>query len=127
MGEDSIGYNKRQIGGHYETVAASYLRDRGMEILASNYRCRMGEIDLIGKIDKMLVFCEVKYRKNKRTGDPSEAVDARKQRKIFQVASYYMKQYHCPANTPCRFDVIAMTGEGEQLEIRWIPNAFGIF
>lgn len=119
--------NQRKTGGHYEEVAASYLAKQGIQILDRNYRCRMGEIDIVAREGRTYVFCEVKFRTTGSAGDPAEAVDSRKQATIFRVAAYYLKQHRLSENTSCRFDVIAMTGAGAYTQIRWIPDAFGGF
>lgn len=119
--------NQRSIGGHYEKVAVSYLIKQGMEILERNYRCRMGEIDIVARDGPAYVFCEVKFRSTGGAGDPAEAVDRRKQVTIFQVAAYYLKQHGLWGDVPCRFDVVAITGAGDEAGIRWIPDAFGGF
>lgn len=114
-----MGYNTRETGSIYEQKAGKYLEETGAEILAYNYRCRLGEIDIIAKEEDCLVFCEVKYRKDERTGSPLHAVDIRKQKKLSRCASYYlMKQGSI--EIPCRFDVIGITGE----ELTHIRNAF---
>ena len=74
--------NKRQIGSVYELKASDYLTKKGYQIIERNYRCRIGEIDIIAIERDCLCFIEVKYRKNEKTGDPLEAVDKRKQQKI---------------------------------------------
>lgn len=111
--------NKRNTGKQYESLAAEYLQRQGMVILERNYRNRTGEIDLIGRDGEFLVFVEVKYRRDLRTGDPAEAVTARKQQRIRRTAQYYLYSHRC-GNVPCRFDVVSILGE----EIRWIPDAF---
>lgn len=113
--------NNRARGSRYEERAAAYLTGQGMTVLERNYRCRMGEIDIIARDCSCLCFVEVKYRGGKRAGYPAEAVGKAKQRRIFQAASVYLKQHHMPMNTPCRFDVVAIMGE----EISHIRNAFG--
>ena len=117
--------NQRTVGSRYEQEAAAFLSKQGLIIVAQNYRCRAGEIDIIAKDGQTLVFCEVKYRFDSSAGDPAAAVDYRKQQTIFRVAQWYMQTNRLPENTPCRFDVVAMTGVGEDLQIRWIPDAFG--
>ena len=67
--------NKRQTGADQEVLAAVWLEKQGLRILEKNYRCRQGEIDLIARDGRYLVFVEVKYRKGIHTGHPSEAVD----------------------------------------------------
>lgn len=116
--------NKRKTGSRYETMAARYLEDNGYVILRQNFRCRMGEIDLIARDEasgqNCLVFVEVKYRSSAGTGIPEEAVHTRKQHRICRVADYFRLQYRIPWDTPCRFDVIAIEGE----ELRHHANAF---
>lgn len=112
--------NKRRIGGQYEKLAADYLLDSGTELLERNYRCRSGEIDLIIRDGRYLVFVEVKYRSSAAMGDPAEAVHAQKQQRIRKVAQYYLYSHRYGADTPCRFDVVCILNQ----EIRWIKNAF---
>lgn len=112
--------NRRKIGQEQEKLAAKYLEEKGYEILERNYRIRTGEIDLIARDARYLVFIEVKYRKNLQMGDPLEAVDVRKQQRIYQTARYYLHQKKWE-NMPCRFDVIGITGT----QICHIRNAFG--
>ena len=112
--------NKRAVGTTYEKLAGNYLTGEGYEILEYNFRCRMGEIDIVAKDGEYLVFVEVKYRSSGRTGSPLEAVDTRKQRIISKVASYYCLTHGCGEGQPCRFDVVAIKGE----EYTLIKNAF---
>ena len=117
--------NQRMVGSRYEQEAAAFLSKQGLTIREQNFRCRAGEIDLIASQEGTLVFCEVKYRYDGSAGDPAAAVDYRKQQTIFRVAQWYLQKQRLPEDTPCRFDVVAITGVGEDLEIRWIPDAFG--
>lgn len=114
------GENKRKVGSSYEKQAAEYLKERGYQILTQNYRCRIGEIDLIARDGRYLVFIEVKYRQDAKTGMPQEAVDYRKQVVISKVAAYYCMVHHYREDTPCRFDVVAICGD----EVTLIRNAF---
>ena len=68
--------NKRQTGSHYEETAAAFLTSKGYRVLERNFRCRQGEIDLICRHGRYLVFAEVKYRSGLTMGSPAEAVDA---------------------------------------------------
>lgn len=112
--------NKRKIGGRYEAVAARYLERQGLRILEQNYRCRSGEIDLIAGDGHYLVFVEVKYRANRRNGEPAEAVNDYKQQHIRRAAQHYLYSHRYETDTPCRFDVIGILGE----EVQWIRDAF---
>lgn len=110
--------NKRNVGTFYENVAELFLVEQGIKIVERNYRCRFGEIDLIGVDKDTLVFFEVKYRKNTQYGSPFDAVDNRKQRKILSVAKYYLS--YKGINKFIRFDVVGIFGN----EIEWIKDAF---
>ena len=101
--------NRRETGTQYEERAAEYLIAQNYQILERNYRIRSGEIDIIARDGTVLVFIEVKYRKNDESGNPLEAVDIRKQRKIIKVARYYLYQKKY-GDVPCRFDVIGICG-----------------
>ncbi len=115
-----MGVNRREIGGRYEKLAAAFLQKRGYEILAANYRCRQGEVDLICRQENCLVFVEVKYRATDRFGAPALAVDAKKQARIRKAAAHYMYSQGIEPDTPCRFDVVSILGE----RVEVIENAF---
>ena len=112
--------NKRKVGAAYEKIAAHYLERQGYQILAYNYRCRFGEIDLIVRDGRYLVFAEVKYRADDSRGNALEAVNVRKQATIRRVAQHYLMQHHFPEDTPCRFDVVGITGD----KISLVRDAF---
>lgn len=112
--------NSRAVGADYEKKAAQYLESLGYRIIARNFSCRQGEIDLIAEDGKYLVFIEVKYRKNQKAGMPQEAVGLRKQRAICRAASFYCLRHGISQEHPCRFDVAAFV-DGEWSLIR---NAF---
>lgn len=103
--------NKRKVGGGYEEMAAAYLAEQGLAVLEKNYRDRRGEIDIIARDGRYLVFVEVKYRSNAKKGAPAEAVGYYKQQRIRATAAYYLYSHHLGENTPCRFDVISILGE----------------
>ena len=108
------------VGRAYEEKASVFLEKNGFRILEKNFRCRQGEIDLIGIHEGCLVFVEVKYRKNRRSGMPEEAVGAAKQMKICRVSDYFRIKRRNYGGMQIRYDVIAITDE----EIRWHKNAF---
>ncbi len=113
--------NKRQIGQFYETLAADYLEQQGLTILANNAHVRIGEIDLICKDKSTLVFVEVKYRRSTHYGSAIEAISARKMRKWHQAAQIWLHQQNLTEQEwDCRFDLVAI--DGEPAQITWLPN-----
>lgn len=112
--------NTRAIGADKEETACAYLTQNGIKIKERNFRCRQGEIDLIGYDGQYLVFFEIKYRKSLSKGSAAEAVNVKKQYKICRISDYYRMMHHYPDDTPIRFDVVAIDGE----EIKWYKNAF---
>lgn len=113
--------NKRSTGSKYEALAAAYLEGKGYRILARNFYTRGGEVDLIARDGRYLVFVEVKYRAGAACGDGMEAVNHRKQKRICRAASLYCSYYVGTVEAPCRFDVVAFDGEDG---IRHLENAF---
>ena len=96
--------NSKLSGAWGEALTAEYLRKKHYQILASGYRCRFGEIDLIARDKKYLVFVEVKLRKSPDFAAAREYVDTRKQDRLRATASMYLSQN--PTNLHCRFDII---------------------
>ncbi|SKA60375.1 putative endonuclease [Eubacterium uniforme] len=113
--------NKRFIGTVYEKIAADILTKNGYKIIEFNYRCRIGEIDIIAKDGKYLCFIEVKYRTNGIHGNPLEAITKSKVKTIINVARTYLKHKGYSENIPIRFDAIAIMGD----DVKLIKNAFG--
>ncbi|MGN1147820.1 MAG: YraN family protein [Lachnospiraceae bacterium] len=112
--------NTRRTGTEKEAQAALYLTERGFRIKEQNFRCRQGEIDIIGFDGEYLVFVEVKYRGSIAFDNPLAAVGTAKQRKICRVADYYRYRKGIPAEIPVRYDVVGILQE----ETVWIKNAF---
>lgn len=113
--------NKQSQGKEAEQIAESWLIKQGLQLIQRNYRCRLGEIDLIMRNKTHLIFIEVRFRKNQRFGGAALSVDWQKQRKIMRTARAFLAYHPFYANYPCRFDIIAF--EGNLLPI-WYPNAF---
>ncbi len=112
--------NKRKTGAEWESLAAEYLTRNGMRITEKNFRCRQGEIDLIGFHQGYLVFVEVKYRSSSGSGYALEAVNYRKQCRICRAADYYRYSRRMGMNIAVRYDVIGI----QNGKIEWIQNAF---
>ena len=111
--------NKRQFGSEGEAEARAFLQRRGAKILEMNYRRPTGEIDIIARAGRTVVFVEVKRRSSLRYGRPGEAVNRQKQQHILRTAQLYLQEKRL-ADVPVRFDVIEILPG----EIRHIENAF---
>lgn len=114
------GMNGRSIGADKEQLAADYLTENGMRIVARNFRARQGEIDIIGYEGGYLVFVEVKYRGSDTKGSALEAVNLKKQARICRTADYYRLIHHIGDDVNIRYDVVGIQGS----EITWVKNAF---
>ncbi|GKX31730.1 UPF0102 protein [Vallitalea longa] len=114
-----MGTNNRAVGSKGEEIATRFLIEKGYRILDRNYRCRFGEIDIIGRDKNYLVFVEVKYRRNTEKGYPIEAVGYHKQKRIIKTAMYYTKIKHM-YNFDIRFDVVEIIND----KIRVVKDAF---
>ena len=114
-------FYKKFLGRAGEIMAAEFLKKKGFKILEKNYKTPLGEIDVIADDDGTLVFVEVKTRSSDEYGQPSEAVNYKKQQKYKRVSLYYLQRAH-KLDAPCRFDVI----EIENGQINHILNAFWV-
>lgn len=111
------------LGRFGEELAKKRLRELGYSILETNYRCPLGEIDLVARDGDVLVFVEIKTRKIRSLGEVKEAVHKRKQGKLSKVALAYLKSKNL-WGSKARFDVVAVgVGEGKK-EIEIIKDAF---
>lgn len=115
-------------GQKNERLAEHFLRQQGLKLKERNYHCRRGEIDLIMIDDQVLVFVEVRFRKQAKYGSALESVDYRKQQKLIKAAQYYLMKNFPNNEPPCRFDVVAIDGnqtpKPSKNPIEWLPNAF---
>jgi putative endonuclease len=109
-------------GKNGEEIVRDYLINKGYIIIESNYRNKIGEIDIIAKDKDVLVFIEVKTRTNTTYGYAFEAVDIRKQRKIINTSMVYIK-YKKYRNTQLRYDIIEVYLHKE-IKINHLENAF---
>lgn len=116
---------RRELGRWGEAQAEHYLRQKGFQLIARNWRTRGGEIDLIGKFGDTLVFVEVRTRTSTHFGTPSESVDWRKQKKLRQLSLAFLQQYRERVGS-FRFDVVSILVhlKSRQVEIRHIEHAF---
>ncbi len=112
-----------ELGKLGEDLAYKKIKGLGYKNIIRNYRCGLGEIDLIAKDGDTLVFIETKTRKGRSTGYAKEAVNGRKKRQLSKVALAYMKANNC-YGMRARFDVIAVSIEGNNTRIELVKNAF---
>ncbi|MET0727416.1 MAG: YraN family protein [Acidimicrobiales bacterium] len=107
---------RRVLGADGEAQAAAWYLARGYEVVARNWRCRDGELDLVVRRRSELVFVEVKTRRTDRFGVPAEAVTAAKQRRLRRLGTRYLRDTGTRAGS-LRFDVVAiLAGELEVIE-----------
>lgn len=118
--------NRQLLGRSGEDTVARYLQKKGYKILVQNYRCQLGEIDIIARDGDVLVFIEVKTRSGCTFGSPAAAVTPRKQRQISKAAQWYLTEER-RFDTPARFDVVAVSSApGTDHRIEHISNAFDL-
>lgn len=113
---------RRQRGDVAEQRASDWLQAQGLTPVARNWRCRLGEIDLIMQHGSTLVFVEVRLRTHTGFGGALASVDRYKQQKLVAAAQHFLASHPRWANSICRFDVVAM--ENHQQTPVWIENAF---
>ncbi|MHA3703551.1 YraN family protein [Jatrophihabitans sp. YIM 134969] len=99
---------KDETGRWGEAVAARYLTAAGLEILDRNWRCELGELDIVAREGPALVFCEVKTRSSTAFGDPAEAVGFHKSRRIHHLAGRYLAEHPETRAPDLRFDIVAV-------------------
>ena len=116
----NMSENKRKVGKEGEELACDYLRKNHYKIICTNFYTKFGEIDIIARQGEYLVFCEVKYRADKKSGHPLESVGTLKQKKIVKSSLFYIKRNGLSMDTPIRFDVVSITGD----RVSVIKNAF---
>ncbi|MDP8567453.1 YraN family protein [Methylophilus aquaticus] len=112
--------NKNNKGLAAEAAAVVFLKQQGMELLTQNYSCRFGEIDLIMRDKRTLVFVEVRLRSNPHFTSAAESIHHHKQQKLIRAAQHYL-QTHAP-DTACRFDVV-LFHDTQMRAPDWIRNA----
>lgn len=110
------------IGKHGEKIAYTFLRKKGYEVLATNFRFEKTEIDIVCKKDKTIVFVEVKTRTTEEHGNPEEAVDAKKQEKIVRTAERFIQVHDMLGDI--RFDVVSVITDGKKNKVTHIRDAF---
>lgn len=114
-----MGNRRINLGKKGEDISTKFLKKQGYKIMERNYRCSLGEIDIVAKDKDILCFVEVKTRRTEEYGLPEEAIDAYKQKKLAKVALSYLKQKKIHGQD-LRFDVVSVYPD----HIELIKDAF---
>lgn len=122
MSAKSLNQTTGKLG---EKIGEEYLKKQGYRILERNVRSPFGEIDLVARHKRTLVFVEIKTRRSSDFGFPEEAVTAEKRSRLVQLARWYLARYQ-KTELPVRFDVLAIQFEGEKHSVRLIQNAIEV-
>ncbi len=112
------------LGRAGERRAEKELRRKRFRVVTRNYRCPLGEIDLVALDDATVVFVEVKTRTGNDLADPQDAVTREKQRRLYRAAEFFLKQTRSQ-DRPCRFDVVAITlNDAGGMDVEHLVDAF---
>lgn len=111
-------------GRKAEDIACARLQQAGLALTTRNYRSPFGEIDLVMQERDTLVFVEVRYRSSDDFGTPAETVDARKQARLRATAEHYLQNTPRASKKACRFDIVALTGDGADGNFHWLRDVF---
>ncbi|HOW70866.1 MAG TPA: YraN family protein [Phycisphaerae bacterium] len=116
--------DRAELGRAGERRAARFLRQLGYRLVARNYRCPLGEIDLVVLDRHIIVFVEVKTRTSDEYAAPEDAVTLEKQRRLSRSARFFIRQTRS-GGRPCRFDVVAITlGDAGRMSVKHFKSAF---
>ncbi len=123
--DSTLGPGERQQspGLRAERLAATFLEGKGLTILARNYRCRGGEVDLICQERRVLVFVEVRLRRNPGYGGAAASITRSKQARIILAARHYLASHAGQREPECRFDCLLLNALSEAA-IEWVRDAF---
>ncbi|MEO8445105.1 MAG: YraN family protein [Gammaproteobacteria bacterium] len=109
-----------------EALAARYLAAQGLRLLASNFRARSGELDLVMTERGVLVVIEVRARRRTNVATPGATIQRSKQRRVIRATRYFLLRHRQFAAWPVRFDVVEITGELASPVVRWSRGAFSL-
>lgn len=121
--------DRRHRGAVVEAAARSYLLKSGLREVAANANYRFGELDLVmldasGRNGAVLVFVEVRYRRDARYGGAAASIDSSKRRKLVHAAQLFLASHREFANIACRFDVVEADGDPDAPRLNWLRDAF---
>lgn len=116
--------HRKRIGIEGEEAALAHLKTHGLKLIARNYRCKAGEIDLVMLDGPTLVLVEVRYRSANDFGGAAASITVRKQRRFIAAAGYLLVRRADLRRYRARFDVVAITSGPAGRELQWIKGAF---
>jgi putative endonuclease len=117
----------RATGSAWEDAALLHLQRSGLVLVARNFTCRLGEIDLVLRDREQLVFVEVRFRGDSARGDGTASVGSAKRTKLIRAAEVYLQANPRLAALPCRFDVVGCSGTPQAPAFEWTRSAFDAF
>lgn len=115
--------NTKSIGDAAEQYALDFLISKGLRLVQRQFHCRFGEWDLILRQGELIVFVEVRYKRDTHFCHPEETIDFYKQKRLIRSAEFYLNRF---PHADCRLDVVALTGSPPKLNITWIQDAFAV-
>lgn len=116
----------RAVGDALEAATEAHLVAQGLRPLARQVRFRLGEIDLVMLDGDVLVFVEVRYRATSGFGDGLDSITSAKRGKLVRAAKLFLQGHPRYANTPCRFDVVSVSGAATTPQFEWLRDAFRV-
>ncbi len=123
MAQGMKGNGRKKLGAWGESVAAHHLEANGFDIVARNWRCSLGEIDLIIKKDDAYAFVEVKTRRGNKMGSPEEALTAVKSKKLLELANFYVAEHDLDVDWQIDLVAVELDQKGKLLRCEHIPQA----
>lgn len=114
----------RAVGAIWEQAAQTTLERAGLRLVARNWHCRYGELDLIMRDGEALVFVEVRYRDAAASTDGTESISPAKRRRLIRAADMFLAAHPIYAQSPCRFDSVAFSGTRDNATCDWERAAF---
>lgn len=120
------GRDNLAAGRWAEVAAELYLRDRGLQLVQRNFRCRRGEIDLIMTDTDVLVFVEVRYRRTSAFGTGADSITSAKRRRLLAAAAFFLAGASRSRQPACRFDVVSVSRGNYGPDLQWIRDAFSL-
>jgi putative endonuclease len=122
--QTAVKQSRTALGIMGENLARRYLERKKCNIVDHNFRCPLGEIDLVARKDRAYRFIEVKYRRTPEYGVPQESVVQRKRRRVRNAAVVWLKRRRLPLDSEIHFDVVAITEQAGEMKYEYIEDAF---